>query len=402
MRYKDATLTSKIEQIRRFYAVGKAAAAALTGGAGGVAVEVAGRVFGQRVVEWVVERTAAHKREILALPFLALAAVVFLVVAVSVAVVLPFTDGEKGFRGGSPSPYALAEIPPDYLQIFLAAEQKYGVAWNVLAAICKVESGFGRSQYWLSRNGVSPAGAVGIMQFMPTTWSGSRNPFARDDPRDPQYDTDPERIAKYGGYGVDANGDGRADPYDPWDAVFAAAKYLAANGFKENPRQAIYQYNHAWWYVDRVMELALKYAPETLPSGDARCLPVPKEFFVITSRFGWREDPVKGGPEFHRGIDIAAPAGTPVFATDDGVVESAGWDDGFGLEVVVNHGTYKTQYAHLSAVAVRAGDRVKAGQPVGAVGSTGRSTGPHLHFGVVVNGNFVDPEPYLSGRKAGS
>ncbi|WP_435200363.1 M23 family metallopeptidase [Qipengyuania sp. 902] len=112
----------------------------------------------------------------------------------------------------------------------------------------------------------------------------------------------------------------------------------------------------------------------------------------LTSGFGMRGHPVLGGRRFHGGIDLAAATGTPVAATSSGVVLSAGWRGGYGILVRLSHGgTVETRYAHLSAVAVRAGDRVQAGQTIGYVGSTGRSTGPHLHYETRVDGRPVDP-----------
>lgn len=96
--------------------------------------------------------------------------------------------------------------------------------------------------------------------------------------------------------------------------------------------------------------------------------------------------------ELHRGVDLPAPEGTPVFATARGVVEETGRDDRLGLFVRIKHGKgYKTLYAHLSEVAVKEGDSVKTGQIVGFVGSSGLSTGPHLHYEVYVGDEVVDP-----------
>ncbi len=103
----------------------------------------------------------------------------------------------------------------------------------------------------------------------------------------------------------------------------------------------------------------------------------------ITSVFGWRVHPISGSSRFHRGIDLGAPFGSPVVAAKTGRVEAADFVDGYGLTVVVNHGmTQQTLYAHLSQVFVKPGDVVKQGQLIALVGSTGLSTGPHLHFEV--------------------
>jgi len=122
---------------------------------------------------------------------------------------------------------AASEIPPDLVPIYRAAARRYGVPWSVLAAINRVETSFGRN---LS---TSSAGAIGWMQFMPGTWAG---------------------------YGVDADGDGVANPYDPVDAINAAARLLSANGASTNLAGAVFQYNHSSSYVSTVLQLAQDYA----------------------------------------------------------------------------------------------------------------------------------------------
>jgi murein DD-endopeptidase MepM/ murein hydrolase activator NlpD len=101
----------------------------------------------------------------------------------------------------------------------------------------------------------------------------------------------------------------------------------------------------------------------------------------ITSRFGWRTHPLTGNRRFHSGLDIGAPAGSPVVATGAGTVISAGWNGGYGKAVIIQHGdTQQTLYGHLSEVSVQAGQTIAQGTVIGLVGSTGNSTGPHLHF----------------------
>lgn len=118
---------------------------------------------------------------------------------------------------------------------------------------------------------------------------------------------------------------------------------------------------------------------------------------IITSDFGHRSSPGGIGSTNHQGIDIGASQGTPVAAADGGVVVMAGWYGGYGKTVQVKHddGTI-TQYSHLSWWDVKEGDTVAQGQEVGLVGSTGNSTGPHLHFGVLKNGEYVDPKSYIN------
>jgi murein DD-endopeptidase MepM/ murein hydrolase activator NlpD len=117
---------------------------------------------------------------------------------------------------------------------------------------------------------------------------------------------------------------------------------------------------------------------------------------TITSPFGWRQNPFGGGPEFHQGLDIAAPMGTTITAAASGTVISAGWYGGYGNFILLdNGGGMATGYAHCSQIFVSAGQHVQKGQAIGAVGSTGASTGPHVHFEVRINGKPVDPAPYL-------
>jgi murein DD-endopeptidase MepM/ murein hydrolase activator NlpD len=117
---------------------------------------------------------------------------------------------------------------------------------------------------------------------------------------------------------------------------------------------------------------------------------------TITSPFGWRSNPFGGGPEFHQGLDIAAPTGTTVTAAAGGTVIMAQWYGGYGNYILIDHGGgYSSGYGHLSAIYVSVGQSVQRGQAIGAVGSTGQSTGPHLHFEIRIAGKPVDPAPRL-------
>ena len=118
----------------------------------------------------------------------------------------------------------------------------------------------------------------------------------------------------------------------------------------------------------------------------------------VTSEFGLRRNPFGGSRyEMHNGIDFRGPTGTPIYATADGVVVTAQHSGGYGKHVVIDHGyTYETMYAHLSEIDVQVGDHVKRGTLIGALGSTGRSTGPHLHYEVHRNGQPVNPRYYLN------
>jgi murein DD-endopeptidase MepM/ murein hydrolase activator NlpD len=117
----------------------------------------------------------------------------------------------------------------------------------------------------------------------------------------------------------------------------------------------------------------------------------------ITSSMGWRKNPFGRGYEFHSGIDIEAPMGRKVFATAEGVVEFAGWYADYGKAVIIRHPSgYITLYGHLSQIDVKEGQKVKAGEVVGRVGSTGRSTGPHLHYEVIKGNKPIDPVKFLA------
>ena len=334
----------------------------------------------------------------------------------------------------------------------------YGIPWQVLASINKIESNFGRNM------GPSSAGAVGWMQFMPSTWLR---------------------------WGTDANGDGVADPWAPEDAIFSAARYLAAAGGRTDLYRGVFAYNHADWYVRDVLELAALYdngggvltftldrlqvqldgarkevstanrkhveavkaarglrrversllarvgrarllsrklelEREAVQAGiraeaageavlqrrellddakaaldAARAGAAPASFappagslFGTASYAGGYVFPVGGGPsvvsvsEHHHdypAADIAAPTGTPLYALADSVVEDA-WplgsgNCGIGLVLGTADGRSWT-YCHLSFLepTVQPGASLAAGAPVGLVGSTGHSTGPHLHL----------------------
>lgn len=284
----------------------------------------------------------------------------FAMIAILIGSVTSMFNVSTGFKSGTASNIARSEIPAELMPIFVSAQEKYGVSWAVLAAICKIETEFGDNV------AVSSAGAIGFMQFMPGTWEA---------------------------YKVDGNGDGIYDPYNPWDAIFTAANYLKASGFDQDPSRAIFQYNRSDWYVNKVMELSMVYSGQMMPTGNG-LWPVPG-YLEINSPFGYRNHPIRGTISFHEGIDIPAPTGTPVVAAMGGRVARAQGMGGYGLTVEIEHGGSMTLYAHLSGFAVRRGDIVEAGQVIGYVGSTGNSTGPHLHFGVYVNGNPCDPQEWL-------
>lgn len=116
----------------------------------------------------------------------------------------------------------------------------------------------------------------------------------------------------------------------------------------------------------------------------------------FSSGFGVRSDPFLGRPAMHTGLDFRASTGDPVRATANGKVVNAGWSGGYGRMVEIDHGNgLSTRYGHLSEIGVKVGEQIKIGQVIGAVGSTGRSTGPHLHYETRIDGDAVDPQKFL-------
>lgn len=142
-----------------------------------------------------------------------------------------------------------------------------------------------------------------------------------------------------------------------------------------------------------VIEKLIKNQGEKLASIPAIQPVSNRDLDRIASGFGMRIDPVYGTPKMHKGLDFTAPQGTPVYATGDGIVVESGFsEDGYGNKVLINHGYgYQTLYGHMVRVKARSRQKVKRGEVIGWVGSTGKSTGPHCHYEVHVNGQEVDP-----------
>jgi murein DD-endopeptidase MepM/ murein hydrolase activator NlpD len=398
--------------------------------------------------------------------------------------VLPSWETPNG-SGSVAIPLALSRPPAqpevrsydELLRLWQNAGAAYGVPWQVLAAINKVESNFGQNM------GPSSAGAVGWMQFMPETWLR---------------------------WGMDADGDGLADPWNPDDAVYAAARYLAAAGAHEDIERAVFAYNHAQWYVDEIMDLAATFGDDSLGIGstglvfqladleaqlsdvrgriarakhgiadaEKRVASVERgrlrlerragnprlndgEFRRVERKLRRFDDveahaqerivrlqtelddaiaslealrdrqasvaaggptlgpasdavgdyvfPVGGGPEIvsvghthhdYPAADIAAPEGTPLYALASSVVteaypEGAG-GCGIGFKLRTDGGAVFV-YCHLSYLepGVVPGAALAAGAPVGLVGSTGHSTGPHLHLAFDPALTYPQEEPWF-------
>jgi Transglycosylase SLT domain/Peptidase family M23 len=231
------------------------------------------------------------------------------------------------------------QIPPFLLPIYQACGTQYGIPWEVLAGINRIETAFGTNL------NVSSAGALGWMQFIPSTWKA---------------------------YGVDANNDGRKDPYNPVDAICAAARYLKAAGGDEDLRRGIFAYNHADWYVDEVLLYARQYGklPDDLV-GSLTGLTEGDRFPVaakaryaddISEREAAKRASGKGGSgnvadvvnssPTRRGINIYSREGAPVVAVNDGVIKKIGQNAKLGKYIVLQD-TYGNQftYAQLGSVA---------------------------------------------------
>jgi murein DD-endopeptidase MepM/ murein hydrolase activator NlpD len=122
----------------------------------------------------------------------------------------------------------------------------------------------------------------------------------------------------------------------------------------------------------------------------------PVDNLVLTSSYGVRSNPFNGHRRAHKGIDIPGPVGTPIYATADGVVARSEWASGYGNLVAINHGNgIETRYGHMSKLIVGPNEYVRRGQLIGLMGSTGRSTGSHLHYEVRIDGEAVNPMPFV-------
>lgn len=228
------------------------------------------------------------------------------------------------------------DIPPFLIPIYQAAGSEYGIPWEVLASINRIETAFGTNL------NISSAGALGWMQFMPATWEQ---------------------------YGVDANGDGKKDPFNPADAIFAAARYLRAAGGDTDLNRAVFAYNHADWYVQDVLEGASQIAaiPEPIISSLAALTQGLFPIDAADAKIAYRDkvespdektvapgdeasDSIEGDTE-QNSIDITAPAGSAVVAVQDGVVEKVGRSERLGTYVRLRdaYGNRYT-YAHLGEV----------------------------------------------------
>jgi murein DD-endopeptidase MepM/ murein hydrolase activator NlpD len=195
----------------------------------------------------------------------------------------------------------------------------------------------------------------------------------------------------------DANGIGGADPRDAltFRKVLAKkASEISESVFHQGIEQvnseskdALASFQEIAWYIANQRN-TYRSTPSIWPAQGR-----------LASPFGYRMSPFGGeSGEFHSGLDISNKLNTPIYATADGVVRHAGWAAGYGNAVLIDHGSgYSTLYGHTAEVKVREGQRVSRGQLIARMGSTGRSTGCHVHYEVWVNGKPVDPLKYLNG-----
>ncbi len=303
-----------------------------------------------------------------------------------------------GVSGGVLNP---KHVPPEYLPwVLKAGSMCPQITAPVIAAQIEAESG------WV--NGLtSPVGAQGLSQFMPGTWAT---------------------------WGRDDDGNGRVNPFDPGDAIMAQGRYdcaLAkqvegykargdANGPTLDLTLASYNagpgavlqyggippYQETQGYVVKIKAGMAKYTAissgpgtGTIPAGQRLAMPLSGNP-PVTSPFGMRVHPITGVRKLHSGMDFGVKQGVPILAAKEGVVTFAGMTAGYGNRVIVSHGSIggkqiATTYNHMSAINVSKGQSVGVGTVVGLVGSTGYSTGAHLHFEVQENGQYVNPAPWI-------
>ena len=202
----------------------------------------------------------------------------------------------------------------------------------------------------------------------------------------------------------------RLDEYDetvPYETVeeYSNAMWAGESYVKTEGSDGILHHTDSVEYVDGVetsrtslsVEPTVEVVDEVIVYGTRKFISPVKSVRAITSKFGWRT--FRGGSDFHSGIDLANPSGTPIYASYEGTVISAGWKGNYGNCVIINHGYgYQTLYAHCKSLACSVGDKVSQGELIAYTGSTGRSTGPHCHFEIRVNGTAVNPYPYIFGK----
>ncbi len=268
-----------------------------------------------------------------------------------------------------------ASIPAEFLPYLEEAEKLTGIPVWLLAGLIQKESG------WDPNSVNEKIGAFGLTQLDPRYWPERARRYGFDpekdrwDPR-AQIIVGAKSLADMIGGGVDWE---NLDPGNPPSNLKKALAFYGGYGSDVKAAES---------YIRDVLALAGNYRSPAV-------WPVPG-YNQITSSFGWRYHPILKTGSFHEGIDIAVPYGVPVLSVSGGVVVHAGELGAYGLAVIVRDTQYEYLYAHLSRIEVAGGATVRPGAVIGAVGSTGLSTGPHLHFGIrTIGGSWIDPMPVL-------
>lgn len=269
-------------------------------------------------------------------------------------------------------------VPAELVKDINDVSKKYGIPVWFIEAVIQQESSFRVTAV------NSSTGALGLMQVMPDNWKHYAPLLGYDANADmfnpkAQLDVGTYLLKSYLG-NIDWTGDWKEQ------TLKGLAQYGGFSGYDALDRCRFQYASKVWAYA------------EGFKSSSSVLWPLPG-YYDISSPFGLRIQPITGKQEYHEGIDIPAPEGTPIHAAVSGVVVVAGWVQGYGNTVVIRDAVHDYLYGHQSRIAVHVGDIVKTGDVVGYVGSTGNSTGPHLHFGISIgnwaNGNWIDPMSIL-------
>lgn len=313
-------------------------------------------------------------------------------------------NGESFFIGGYSGDLnvlAGSNVPQEFMQYYLGAQKKFGVDWYYVAAIHWVETKFSTHKPM-----VSSVGAEGHTQFMRCTWHGWRYPGCKGSNGHVNMNTsdmyNTEVIKEYSGYGIDADGNGVASPWDIADALYTTASYLARSGFTADINKSIYAYNHSDEYVQKVNTAALAFkdaatysTPGGNPSAEVKNGFTQPSYGRLSSGWGYRT--IGGTKSFHPGIDVANAVGTPIYAVAEGTIKTASggcaptggyygnqcggeWGNYIKISHKAGGQPFEAVYAHLATIVVQQGQTVKAGDLIGMMGHSGSSTGSHVHF----------------------
>ncbi len=251
-------------------------------------------------------------------------------------------------------------IPPFLLPIYKAAEAQYGISWQILAAVNEIETDYGRNL------NVSTAGAVGWMQFLPSTWKA---------------------------YGTDANGDRKRDPYNPVDAIFSAARYIKAAGGERSIRRGLFAYNNANWYVDSVLLRAkvIGGLPDDLVGGLTE---LTQGRFPVVARARYANRPSRRGPS-PQSLDIFTKEGAPVVAVNDGIVRKIGLSRRLGRYLILEDWSgNRYLYARLG--------RIARSYPAPKENRLSEEDEPVDELGLTARRDPKPDEPASAGRQRGA